>query len=152
MIQELYDRLKAEIEAQKGVKISRMEVVDDHGVVTITVYPKIENVLINFAESGDMTEPPLDPEAGPTDEGDGIIIEWGDDPEDGQSSGESLLDASAYNLYRSTDNVHFTKIGTTISPFYTDRPLQPGTYYYYVVPVYDNKEGIPSNVVSVTLS
>ena len=61
-----------------------------------------------------------------------------------------------YNIYRSTNNVDFTKIGETTELSYPDTGLVTGTtYYYYVTAVdkvmFEPHEGPPSNTASTTI-
>lgn len=42
----------------------------------------------------------------------------------------------AYNIYRSTDNVTFTQIGSSTTNSYTDTQIATGTTYYYEVTTY----------------
>ena len=61
--------------------------------------------------------------------------------------------ASYYKIYRSTDNVNFSRIGQTTSTSYTDNGLSPSTTYYYKVTALNayGESGF-SNVISVTTS
>ncbi len=43
-----------------------------------------------------------------------------------------------YNIYRSTDAVNFTKIGSSITTNYTDQSLTPATRYFYKVAAFDS--------------
>jgi fibronectin type 3 domain-containing protein len=61
---------------------------------------------------------------------------------------------SGFKVYRSTDNINFTLLGTTGANVttYTNGSPQPGTTYYYRVLAYDSggAQSPPSNTVSVT--
>lgn len=149
-LKELYDRFKAEIEAEKNVVIERLELVDDDGYVTIKVTPKIQQININFAHAGESIDEGIeDVEINPTEDGGGIIIEWGES----DSGGLSVLDTSTkYRIYRSVDGGKFEQIAETSSNRYEDSPLEHGkTYEYYVVPVINDKEGVPSKKRSLQL-
>ncbi|SFK82180.1 S-layer homology domain-containing protein [Paenibacillus sp. 1_12] len=46
---------------------------------------------------------------------------------------DSVMGATYYNVYRSTDNINFTNVKTTTTPGYTDSSLMDFVYYYYKV-------------------
>jgi len=149
MIKELYDRLKVEIEKEKGISVGRLTLTDDNGIVSIRVIPKITEISINFTDAGNPV-PEEDDEVvtTPTDEGDGIIIEWG-------TTGDAFVlafNVNNYNVYRSKDGGAYEKVATTSEKTYIDRPLESGTYSYYVVAVNDKgEEGVPSAKSTITI-
>lgn len=149
-LKELYDRFKAEIEAEQNVVIERLELVDNDGYVTVKVTPKIQQININFAHAGEPIDEGIeDVEINPTEDGDGIIIEWGES----NSEGISVLNMSTkYRIYRNVDGGKFEQIAETSSNRYEDSPLEQGKIYeYYVVTVINGKEGIPSKKRSLQL-
>lgn len=152
MIKDLYDRLRAEIEAQKGIKVGKLTLTDDAGVVAIKVIPALQEIDINFTDSG-AEPPPSDIVTSPVDTGDGIIIEWGDAGIVDEGLVLSLASAS-YNVYRKgpLDEI-YKLVGEKVSvKTYKDSPLSQGTYSYYVVGVDANgKEGIPSKISTITI-
>lgn len=154
MIKELYDRFKAEIETQKGVKIAKLTVSDDAGMVAIRVIPALDEIAISFTDSG-AEPPPSDVVTTPVDTGDGIIIEWGDAGIVDEGMVLNLATAStSYNVYRKGPlDTNFILVGEKVlATFFTDKPLPAGTYQYYVVGVnHEGKEGIPSKVSTVTI-
>ncbi len=61
--------------------------------------------------------------------------------------------ASGYNVYRSTDDINFSKISSVNVTYYTDTNLSPSTTYYYQVTAYNSSgESGYSNRISVTTS
>ena len=57
-----------------------------------------------------------------------------------------------YNIYRSTDNVSFTKIDTTTNTNYQDILTSNGTYYYKVTAYNNIGESTASNTVSEAIT
>lgn len=148
MIKELYNRLKAEIEKEKGISIGRITLTDDYGIVSIRVIPKTTEININFTDAGEPVPEEDDVVTTPTDEGDGIIIEWG-------TTGDAFVlafNVNNYNVYRSKDGGAYEKVATTSENTYIDRPLESGTYSYYVVAVNDKgEEVVPSAKSTITI-
>ncbi len=96
----------------------------------------------------DMVQPSSDlPPAVPV----GLIVAFADDGSVGlfwQSNSEP--DLYGYNIYRSTDSLHFSAINFTSNNYYVDDSLNYNTIYYYRVTAINlgNKESLPSNIVS----
>lgn len=68
---------------------------------------------------------------------------------------EAINNASAYNIYKSTSKEFTpsdkTLIARTKQDHYSNRELKPSTTYYYrIIPTFDNKQGRPSAVASGT--
>lgn len=160
-IKNCYDQLIKEIERTKNIKVGRLTLTDDNGIVSMRIIPKIQEIDLQFTNSGEYdpvvptppTPPtPSEPEPNepddeddiiviPTDGGDGLIIEWG-------PKGEVINDdviffsTTEFEIYR--DN---QLVATATSP-YTDSPLDPGTYTYHVV---NKTTGKASKSVTITL-
>lgn len=153
MIKETYDRFIRQIEAEKNIKVGKVTITDDHGIVAIRVLPKLNEIALDFTNSGEQPSEPLPDEeddiiATPTEDGEGIIIEWGPSYHDDHEL--VMFSTKQYNVYRSKNGGAFEKVATA-SNGHTDTPLASGTYQYYVVQVVDGKEGIPSKAVTVIL-
>ena len=160
-IKSAYDQLIREIERTKNIKVGKLTLTDDNGIVSMRIIPKIQNIDLQFTNSGEYdpepvvptppepTEPePTEPDEEddiiviPTDGGDGLIIEWG--PTDGVINEDDVIffSTTKFEIYR--DN---QLIATATSP-YTDSPLAPGTYTYHVV---NKTTGKASKSVTITL-
>jgi len=60
--------------------------------------------------------------------------------------------ATAYNIYRRTENTEFAKIGTSQTASYVDSPVPSGAIFYYgVSTVAGGKESKISNVIRVEI-
>lgn len=144
-IQEMYNRFRTQIEDEHGIKISRLEVTDNNGVVTIKVVPKLEEKQITFATADGGGQEPDDIIV---DDGDGdgvIIIDWGT-----IVGGFSIKNNAPVNVYRSDNGTIFSKINSEpVMLPYTDTVPASGEYWYYVVPVVNGKEGIPSKIKNI---
>ena len=66
----------------------------------------------------------------------------------------SVENASAYSIYRSTDNKEFKLIGTSENTTYVDNNISFGNTYYYKVSALRNDytDGHKSNVLSITVT
>lgn len=85
---------------------------------------------LNPAVGGDVTPPSAPTNLNLTALDPGILVKWEAPPE---------LDVHHYAIYRSTDNVAFTRIGNiTGSTSYLDSALVANTTYYYKVSAIDN--------------
>jgi hypothetical protein len=150
MIKQLYERLKQEIEYQKGVKIAELKITDKDGKVQIKAIPSLSEIDINFDQP--ITQPiaptPSDVVVAPTDNHDGVIIIWGSDLE------VLAFSVAKYNIYRKVPaDSDFHKIAENVDVTkYIDAPLASGTYVYYIVSVDETgREGIPTSPVTISI-